>query len=304
MRISLVLTMALAGALASEPSQAADQGSFGKVIRIPREAFTPDAGRITFSEKPLRSRNPFYNPPDYGAGASGVKVTFGGYFVGQNMATRAQCPRGAGLTGCLAGTPRAPLRLAGVSPATFITSDRANPTSPSLSGSPQFNGPVSILFDKDIAGVGLAGGYFNAKKSTAIQAFDRDGRLIGGVKNIGLGMEYMALVTEDGRNRIAGLQFSLVGPEPAGYAIDDLVFAFAGQLDREQIGSIGAALKSPEPAEPEVKNADTPEPEPKPKTGSLKDLFAKPDPAAPSAPAAKPEEKRKKTGSLTDLFAD
>ncbi len=289
----VVASFGLAGFWPAVPA-AQDQGSFGRVIRIPREAFSPDAGRITFSEKPTGSRNPFYRPADYGADASGAKVTFGGYFVGQSLARAAQCPRGASRTGCLTGKPRAPLRLSGRAPTTLISPDHANPTSPSLSGWPRFNGPVSILFDKDVAGVGLAGGYFNAPRSTAIQAYDRNGNLIGGVKNLGLGMEYMALVTEDGRNRIAGLQFSLVGPEPAGYGIDDLVFAFAGQLDRSQIGRLGVALKTA-PVGDAAGDDDAVAPADAPARGSLGALFATPTARRPDV---------KPGGSLSDLFAD
>ena len=37
-------------------------------------------------------------------------------------------------------------------------------------------------------------------------------------------------MTIDGLAVIAGLQFFLVGPEPAGFAIDNLVFAKAGEV--------------------------------------------------------------------------
>ncbi len=282
------------GLAATPPAAAQDQGSFGRVIRVPRAAFTPEAGRITFSEKRPGARNPFYLPRDYGADASGVKVTFGGFYVGQSLANARQCPPGAGRTGCLSGKPTAPLRLSGRAPTTLISPDRSNPSSPSLSGWPRFNGPVSILFDKDVAGVGLVGGFFNEARSTAIQAYDRHGNLIGGVRNIRTGMEYMALVTEDGRDRIAGLQFSLVGPEPAGFGIDDLTFAFASQLDRGQIGGIGSALATPETA-PTPAPAASPTP-----AGSLGSLFANPPDHRTDSPAPTPGPK----GSLSDLFGD
>lgn len=272
-------------------SQAQNQGSFGKVIRINRNAFSPEAGLITFSEKPVTSRNPFYRPADYGAGSDGVNVTFSGYFQGQRLAKSGQCPRGASRSGCLSGKPTAPLRLSASAPNVFIASDRANPTSPSLSGTPMFNGPVSVLFDRDIAGVGLAGGYFDAVRSTAIQVFDRKGNLIGGVKNITKGMEYLALVTEDGRNRIAGLQFSLVGPEPAGYAIDELSFAFSSQLNRGQIGSLKDAMREDTSAESGNVSPKPVKPDKKP-PGSLSGIFEN--------PAAKPTKKPK--GGLAELF--
>ena len=37
-------------------------------------------------------------------------------------------------------------------------------------------------------------------------------------------------MTIDGLAVIAGLQFFLVGPEPAGFAVDNLVFAKAGEV--------------------------------------------------------------------------
>jgi hypothetical protein len=305
----LVPLVALACVLGPAVS-AQDQGSFGKVIRIERQAFSPDAGLITFSELPDGQRNPLYTPDRYGAGVSGVTVSFGGYFVGQQLGNSAQCPSGANRNGCVIGTATDPLRLDAGSPATFIAGDRSNPTSPSLSGTPQFNGAVSILFSKDVAGVGLAGGYFNAEKSTAITAFDRRGRTIGGVKNLALGMEYMALVTEDGAERIAGLQFSLVGAEPAGYGIDELSFAFARQIDRSQVRGLAAALANPTPEALAGGNAAPTPPAPQP-AGGLTALFGSPAGVAPANPATVsppaetpplPPARPKPAGGLSDLF--
>lgn len=76
----------------------------------------------------------------------------------------------------------------------------------------------------------MDGGFFDAIGGTAIRAFDRAGTLLGSVTNTGTGIEFLGLVTDDGQNRIAGLQFSLVGSEPAGFAIDNLRFARAGQV--------------------------------------------------------------------------
>lgn len=230
-----LLALALALALGSSPAEAQQAGAFGAVVRIELDAFGSDAGTITFSELPVDTRNPVFYPASYGGPEDGPMVGFGGIFEGQRLGTRAECPPGARLSGCVTGQPEAPLRLATSGPHTQIATDNANPDSPSLSGMPLFNGPVTIVFDKDVAGVGLAGGYFNDTNSTAIQAFDRNGQLIGGVRNIKIGMEYMALVTADGSNRIAGLQFSLVGAEQAGFGIDNVSFALSSQLRRENI---------------------------------------------------------------------
>jgi len=260
------------------PAPGQEQGAFGKVIRIDQSAFQPDAGMITFDEFESGTTDPEFLPERYGGPPGGVSVLFGGYFQGQRIASAATCPAGAAPTGCLEGRPDSPLVLDQRAPETFVAEDTSNPRSPSLSGSPQFNGPVSMLFSADVAGVGLAGGFFNSFESTAIQAFDRSGRLIGGVLNLEKGMEYMALVTEDGVNRIAGLQFSLVGAEGAGFGIDDVTVARIEQMDTSQIpGLRGAAEAAPANTEPTRRPLRelTPGPSAKPPSApgpSLRDL--------------------------------
>ncbi len=200
------------------------------VVRVTEADFTADAGLITFSEFALGTVNPVYAPADYAGEVGGVTVTFGGYFLGQYIGTPGvDCPAGAAASGCIGGTPTGTLSLDAASPSTFIVGDGAAPNSPVLSGTPTFNGVISMVFDQDIAGVGLDGGYFDAIGGTAITAFDRAGNIIGQVLNEGLGIEFLGLVSDLG-NEIAGLQFSLVGGEPAGFAIDSLRFGFADQV--------------------------------------------------------------------------
>jgi hypothetical protein len=252
-----VLALILACLGFASGAQAQQEGSFGDVIRIELDAFRAEAGTITFSELPQGTRNPIFYPSSYGAPENGVLVGFSGYFEGQSIGTKAQCPPGARPSGCVSGAPLAPLRLASNAPDTMIAPDGSNPHSPSLSGSPMFNGPVSFVFDKDVAGVGLAGGFFDSRQSTAITAFDRQGRVIGGVRNLNTGMDYMALVTSDGSNRIAGIQFSLAGAESAGFAIDDLTFALSAQLNRDRIEGM-----PPEEPDPVAETVARPEPDP------------------------------------------
>ena len=202
------------------------------IVRLPdASSFTPAAGQITFSEFPVSTVNPTYTPVDYGGGAGAPTVTFDGWFAGQALsATPAvDCP-GSSPNGCVVGTPTGPLALDPLSPDTFITTDGSNPTSPVLSGTPLFDGPIAILFDSDVAGVALDAGFFNAAGSTQIEAFARDGTSLGAVVNIGLGIEFLGLVTDDGTEQIAGLLFSLVGDEPFGYAIDNVRFGKTGQV--------------------------------------------------------------------------
>ena len=227
--------LAMIGSSAGTVAMGQDTDALGSVIRIEIDALGADAGKITFSELALGSINPIFSAQAYGGPPDGVMVGFAGYFEGQSIGTLATCPPGAVPSGCVIGRPSAPLRLAAGAPPVMIVEDGSNPTSPSLSGSPIFNGPVSFVFDRDIAGIGLAGGYFNSIGGTAIQAFDREGNLLGAVVNARIGIGHLALVTEDGSDRIAGVQFSVVGQEDAGFAIDDVSFAKSGQLNREKI---------------------------------------------------------------------
>jgi hypothetical protein len=201
------------------------------VIRVGAGDFVAGSGQITFSEFALGTNNPVYTPATYGGGAGSPTVTFGGWFTGQLLSANpgVDCP-GAAATACVVGTPTGPLSLAVGAPATFITNDGANPTSPVLSGSPLFNGPIAVLFDTDQFGVGFDGGFFNAVGSTGITAFDRAGNLLGTVTNTGTGIEFLGLITDDNTAQIAGVFLDLVGSEPAGFGIDNLRFGLPGQV--------------------------------------------------------------------------
>ncbi len=201
------------------------------IVRVSAADFIAGSGVITFSEFAGGTENPVYAPGDYGGGGGSPNVSFAGLFNGQSLSGTpgVDCP-GAAATACVVGVPTGPLSLNFASPATFITGDGANPTSPVLSGSPTFNGPIAVLFDTDQVGVGFDGGFFNAAGSTGITAFDRNGNLIGTVSNLGLGIEFLGLVTSDGAPLIAGVFLDLVGSEPAGFAIDNLRFGTRGQV--------------------------------------------------------------------------
>lgn len=200
------------------------------IIDIDESAFQAGAGLITFSELSEGTVNPTYTPSLYGGGAGSPTVTFGGYFTGQSLGTAGTCPSGAALTGCVVGNPTGPLTIDPNSPQTFITGDGAQPTSPILSGSPTFNGPIAIEFSTPQAGVGLIGGYFDAADSTAITAYDANGNVIGSVTNPTTGDVFLGLVTADHSATISGLLFSLVGDEPAGFDVDNIQFGVGNQV--------------------------------------------------------------------------
>ncbi|RMF12176.1 MAG: PEP-CTERM sorting domain-containing protein [Alphaproteobacteria bacterium] len=201
------------------------------VVRVSEGDFVAGSGLITFSEFSVGTVNPTYTPGDYGGGAGSPTVTFDGFFMGQSLSANpgVDCP-GAAASACVVGSPTNPLTLDAAAPDTFITTDGANPTSPVLSGTPRFNGPIAVLFDVDLAGVGFDGGFFDAAGSTGITAFARDGSILGTVVNVGTGIEFLGLVTDDGSEQIAGVFLDLVGSEPAGFAIDNLRFGRRGEV--------------------------------------------------------------------------
>lgn len=216
------------GAILSLCSLAIQATANAAIMIVSEPEFNSNAlsGVITFSEFPLATINPIYTPEVYGGGSGTPTVSFGGVFNGQTVGTP-PIPPGATPSGVVNGTPIGPLSLDPNSPATFIASDSGNPTSPVLSGSPLFNGPISILFDMDVAGIeiGLNAGFFDSIGGTQVTAFARNGAILGSLQNLQTGIEFFGLMTDNQANEIAGLQFSFVGPEPSGFAIDNLRFA-------------------------------------------------------------------------------
>lgn len=203
------------------------------VIRLGQGAFTPEATTITFSEQPQGTVNPVYALTT--ANLGGVTVSFGGHFVGQ--AASVGFPVSLSDT-----TPTGPLALDPLAPATFIVGDGANPTSPVLSGTPTFNGPIAVLFSTAVAAVGLDGGFFNAIGGTSIEAFAADGSSLGIVTNTQLGIEFFGLADSTGANVIKGISFYITGNEPAGFGIDNLTF---GSVDEIVDPPVGGAVPEP-----------------------------------------------------------
>lgn len=241
-----VLAGALALPAALAQGQAQGQGQPpAQVVRLNEPQFRAGAGRITFSEVPLRSRNPVYAPAQFGGRPSDPTVRFAGHLLGRSLGRPDQCPPGAALSGCLAGVPRGPvaLDLSGP-PAMTIFDGSPSVQDVQLSGWPVFNGPIAILFDRDVAAVGLLGGHFNAVNGTAITVYDRQGRQLGRTSNRGTGREFLALATADLSQRIAALEFHLVGPEPAGFGVDNIRFGDSEQVDLPE------AQRPPPPAPP------------------------------------------------------
>lgn len=222
-----LIHLCICGVIASSFSAVASE-----IVRIDEQAFKSSAGLIRFSEYPIGTRSPVYEASRYGGGEDAPGVATGGWFEGLRLSRnpRRDCPRAAA-TACVVGEPNSPLRLDPKAPKPFITIDGAFPTSPTLSGSPKFNGPIALVFDRDQVAVGFEGGHFDVRQSTGITAFDRQGRHLGTVANRAEGIEFLGLVMANGKPGIAGVMLDLVGAEPAGFNIDNIRFGQADDVD-------------------------------------------------------------------------
>jgi hypothetical protein len=120
----------------------------------------------------------------------------------------------------------------------FITGDGANPTSPVLSGSPLFSGPIVGKFvlpgttsPTTVNSFSLDVGYINSPNSVAISAFGLGGALLKRVSASQAGINHITV----NAGGIASFRVEAVGNEPAGFAIDNVSFrrggiAFSGSL--------------------------------------------------------------------------
>lgn len=201
----------------------------GNLVRLNQSSFTSGATAITFDN--TGTTNPSYTKSVTGIG--NVTVTTRGWFVGQ---TGGALNGNASVITLTDHTPTAGsiLTLSPASSNTYITTDGSTPTSPILSGTPRFNGPISVRFSTPVAGVGLTGGYFNATNSTNIEAFDIYGNSMGLVTNSQTGIEFFGLAMSDGARRIAGISFYINANEPAGFGIDNLTFGATSVINEFQ----------------------------------------------------------------------
>lgn len=179
------------------------------LVNLGAGSFTPAASVIAFDTIGVVD-------PTYSIG--GNTISFGTNFVGQRVTGSA--PRS------LSGSPTGGSLTLVKNGGTEVVADRANPTSPVLSGTPTFNGPISFMFLNPVAAVGLDGGFFDAIGGTTIEAFGVDGLSLGSITNSATGVEFYGLFDTSGAN-IAGVSFYITGSEPAGFAIDNVTFGNA-----------------------------------------------------------------------------
>ncbi|MGE5657360.1 MAG: putative Ig domain-containing protein [Actinomycetota bacterium] len=186
--------------------------------------FSESTGKITFKEVPADTFNPVITPNLYGANNSAPTLSFNSMFEGQSYSPdeNRDC-QGATPLGCIIGNPSNPLSLS----KDRYTRDIRVVSDSNLSASrglgTQDNAAYSILFDKDVASVGLTIGQFDAAGKSEIKVFDRRGTLLGKVTNTKTGNEFFGFATDDKTDKIAGIQVSLVAPDD-GYHIGDIEF--------------------------------------------------------------------------------
>lgn len=206
------------------------------MINLGPGSFAPSAPVITFDEVPLGTVNPTFDFTGV-PGPGNVTVSFAGHFVGQAAGAGPIFPQ---MVTLIDHTPTGPLALDPASPGTVTATDSApGATSPGLSGSPTFNGPISVLFSVPVAGVGLKGGSFDTVNSTTIEAYDGNGAVLGRITNTTTGFELYGIADSGGASVIKGLSLFITGSELIGFQIDDVTF---------EAGDVVNPTPVPEPA--------------------------------------------------------
>ena len=206
-----------------KPAPAHSQSLNGIHLATPTD-FSRSTGKITFKEVPADTFNPVITPNLYGANDSAPTLSFNSMFEGQSYSLdeNRDC-QGATPLGCIIGNPSNPLSLSKDRYTRDIRVVSDSNLSESRGLGTQDNAAYSILFDKDVASVGLTIAQFDAVGKSEIKVFDRSGTLLGKVTNTKTGTEFFGFATDDKTDKIAGIQVSLLAPDD-GYHIGDIAF--------------------------------------------------------------------------------
>ena len=151
-------------------------------------------------------------PTESGMANASTTITFSEFSIGTNISTQYS---NQGIV------------FGGDSP--FITTDSSNPTSPVLSGTPQFAGAIEGRFVNPedgttpitVTSFSLDAGYFDSIGSVRVSWFDLSGNLLGQQVNATFGIETF-LIEDEG---ISSWRIATVDEEPAGFAIDNVSFS-------------------------------------------------------------------------------
>jgi RHS repeat-associated protein len=136
----------------------------------------------------------------------------------------------------------------------FITDDGANPTSPVLSGTPQFYGSITGTFvepdgtARTVDNFSLDVGYIDTPGSTEVVAFDSDGNVLDAEPIEDTGIVNVSVSTPG----IASFEVESVdpsNPDPNGWAIDNVAFEgytfFVGSPDSGEQGGASNPSENP-----------------------------------------------------------
>lgn len=131
----------------------------------------------------------------------------------------------------------------------FITTDGANPSSPVLSGTPRFSGPITAAFVSPTDSSATAAthaltfqaGYFDQTGSTTISFYDINVALLGTVTNSSLGIQTFTAP-------VGTASFTITTADDAGYAIDNLSYTIGPssslRISQPQMGATFALTQN------------------------------------------------------------
>ncbi|NEO56171.1 MAG: hypothetical protein F6K54_25695, partial [Okeania sp. SIO3B5] len=217
--------------------------------------------KIDFDEFPNNTSNPIYSPAAYDTNDSAPTVTFRAFFAGQYYSKDSDqdCNGATGL-GCVIGNPSHPLSLATGANVRTARVDSDSQASMNRALKTQNNAAYSILFDKDVAAVGVSVLNLDTVGSVAVKFFDRQGTLLKEVRNQKTGNEFIGFGTDDDTDKIAGVQFSLVNPEVGGYNIGDFSFiqkAYQANVQPKTVTDPHKVLNGVHPVDTDAFNTPT-----------------------------------------------
>jgi len=186
--------------------------------------FSSAAPVITFDDTPdvpLGSFDPTYSFTGV-PGVGSVDVSFGGSFLGQVASDQNSPP-----VTLNPSTPSNPLTLDPNDIPVFTTDDPSSSTTPVLSGTPLFQGSISIFFDSPVAGFGFTAGSFSIPGSTTIQAYGADGTILGSTTNATTGFQFLGMADSNLDDLISGVS---IFTSTDSFDIDNVTIGGQGAL--------------------------------------------------------------------------
>ena len=222
----MIRTSKFAALIAAGVLSVAASASFATLVPLGPNTFKFNSAApvITFDDTPdvpLGSFDPTYSFSSV-PGVGAVDVSFGGSFLGQVASDQNTPP-----VTLSPSAPTGPLTLDPNDIPVFTTEDPASPTSPVLSGTPLFQGSISIFFDSPVAGFGFTAGSFSLPESTTIQAYGADGSVLGTITNSSTGFQFLGMADSNLADVISGVS---IFTSTDSFEIDNVTLGGQGAL--------------------------------------------------------------------------